>query len=359
MTLRILVGFLTISFMVPHAMQASLRLIPPDDPRIQYRGRWDVSDPHRARYSWPGVSFTVAFTGPRIGVRLDDHTNYFNVTIDGADRGVFHGTLRGEADYLLADNLGPGVHLLRFSRRNITFEPPYSLCGILLDSTAELASPPPQPARRIEFIGDSFTAAESNEASAPELPWEDRYPVTNIDRGFAAVIAHHYDADYVTTCRSGGGMVCDWRGDTTATLPALFNRTLMETPAPLWDFSRWVPQVAVIGLGLNDASGLRDTEGRVSDEKSVRFRRAYRAFISRLRQVYPGVQIVAVASFPSWIRENVGRVVAEETEAGRTDVSYCTYDEFPGGYVANGHPTVETHRKMAEQIIEAGVIRFP
>jgi len=27
------------------------------------------------------------------------------------------------------------------------------------------------------------------------------------------------------------------------------------------------------------------------------------------------------------------------------------FDHFDGGYVAYGHPTVETHRRMAEQLI--------
>jgi hypothetical protein len=354
-----LLGLCVFILLAHQTMQATLRLIPPDDPRIVYHGRWDLSDPVHAHYSWPGVSLVVAFTGRHIGIRLNDHTNYFNVVIDGTDRGIFHGSRSGESDYVIADDLGEGRHLLRFSRRNITFDPPYTFSGVLIDSSGDLASPPPLPARRIEFIGDSFTAAESNEATAPQLAWEDRFPVTNIDRGFAAFIAQHYAADYVTTCRSGSGMVCDWRGDTTAALPALFDRTLMEAAGPKWDFDSWTPQVVVICLGLNDYSGLRGNDGTVSEERSTRFRSGYHAFIARLRRLYPSVRIVAVAAPPPWIRTNVRQVVDEEAEAGHDDVLYCTFDEFPGGYVANGHPTVETHRKMAEQLIEANVIGFP
>jgi hypothetical protein len=75
--------------------------------------------------------------------------------------------------------------------------------------------------------------------------------------------------------------------------------------------------------------------------------------------VYPGVAIIAVAAFHPWIRENVRKVVAEEAAAGRTDIFSCSFSEYPGGYVANGHPTVSTHQKMAEEIIGAGVITFP
>jgi hypothetical protein len=48
---------------------------------------------------------------------------------------------------------------------------------------------------------------------------------------------------------------------------------------------------------------------------------------------------------------NVHQVVEEEKNNGKTDIDYAQYAEFPGGYVANGHPTVETHQKMADQII--------
>jgi hypothetical protein len=65
------------------------------------------------------------------------------------------------------------------------------------------------------------------------------------------------------------------------------------------------------------------------------------------------VKIVAVAPFAEWIRLNVREVVDRERSEGREDVFYAQYDRFEGGYVANGHPTVATHRKMADQIIRA------
>ena len=330
----------------------SQNLILPNNPNIQYFGRWDKSDSTHYRYSWPGVYICCEFTGTSVGVRLVDATNYFNVYIDGKLRSVFHCTKGGEADYTLAEGLAAGKHTLRFSRRNITFEKPYSFCGIILDKGATLLPPSPKPARKIEFIGDSFTAAESDEATSPSLPWEERYPVTNIDRGFAADIAEHFGAQNTTTCRSGSGMVCDWQGNVNESIPKKFDRTLMESAEPKWDFNKWVPNVVVVCLGLNDYSGLRSKDGTVTSENSILFRTTYHDFLGTLRSVYPTVRIVAVAAYPDWIRQNVKQVVDEERASGRTDIYYSTFDEFPGGYVANGHPTVATHRKMADQMIK-------
>jgi hypothetical protein len=334
-------------------MASSNILIPANNPYIQYFGRWDMTDSLHPRFSWPGVYLTAEFTGTRIGIRLKDGTNYYNVYIDGKLQKVFHGTQPGDTDYILADSLENTRHSFRLSRRNITFDEIYAFSGIILDDNGTLLSPLPKPSRKIEFIGDSFTAAESNEAGEPQLPWEARFPVTNIDKGFAPLIAQHFSAQYTTTCRSGSGMVCDWQGNKLQSIPIRFDRVLMDADESKWNFSRWIPDVVVICLGLNDFSGLKDKDGAVSDENSALFRTTYHNFLATVRLVYPRVTIVAIAAYPEWVRKNVKQIVDEETKAGRRDIYYTTFDEFPGGYVANGHPTVETHRKMSDQIIRS------
>lgn len=334
-------------------MTQSTKLIPANHPYIQYFGRWDVSDSLHRKFSWPGVYLFARFTGTSIGIRLDDGTNYYNVYVDGNLLKVFHSAQSGEKDYTVVQGLENTEHTFLLSRRNITFGEIYTFSGILLDSNATLLPPPPKPTRKIEFIGDSFTAAESNEATEQQLPWEARFPVTNIDKGFAPIIARHFDAQYITTCRSGSGMVCDWQGNAAESIPKRFERVFMDTSEPKWDFQQWIPDVVVICLGLNDHSGLRGWGGQVSEENSTLFREMYHEFLGTIRRVYPHVRIVAVAAFPEWIRTNVKQVVDEETTSGRQDIHYMTFDEFPSGYVANGHPTVETHQKMADQMIEA------
>jgi hypothetical protein len=47
----------------------------------QYLGRWDRSEPARPKHAWPGVYVCARFTGTSIGVRMDDHLNYYNIYI--------------------------------------------------------------------------------------------------------------------------------------------------------------------------------------------------------------------------------------------------------------------------------------
>lgn len=331
----------------------SRHILPANNPYIQYFGRWDMTDSLHPAFSWPGIYLCAEFTGTSIGIRIKDSINYYNVYIDGTFHSIFHGTISSDADYILAKNLSDSRHSFCLTRRNITFDERFSFSGIILDENRTLLDPPPKPSRKIEFIGDSFTAAESNEAKESSLPWEARFPVTDIDKGFAPLIAKHFHAQYTTTCRSGSGIVCDWQGNAAESIPARFDRTLMEVPFPKWDFTKWIPDVVFICLGLNDHSGLKGSSGSVSESNSIRFRDEYHAFLKTIRSKYPGIRIVAAAAFPEWIRKNVIQICSEEQEAGHADIFYTQFDEFPGGYVANGHPTVATHQKMAEQLIEA------
>jgi len=336
-----------------NTLTSSANFIPANHPHIQYFGRWDMTDPLHPKHSWAGVYLHVEFTGTSIGVRMADNDNYYNVYVDGKFHSIFHGGKPGEADYVLADSLTNGSHTLVFSKRNCAQNKVYSFSGLLLNDGGELLPHPPKPNRKIEFIGDSFTVAEGNEASQLNMPWEETFPVSNIDKGFAPIIARHFNAQYHITARSGIGMVCDWTGDRTLNLPDRFNRALMDAPEPKWDFQQWIPNLVVICLGLNDHSGLKDKEGNVSSENSSLNRKRYHDFLATIRSVYHSVKILAVAAHVDWIRENVRQVVDEEKANGKQDIYYAQFDYFENGYIANGHPSVETHQKIAEQLIEA------
>lgn len=337
-----------------NALRASAQFIPAHHPHIQYTGRWDRSDSLRVKHSWPGVTLALTFTGTRIGVRMSDDANYYNVFLDGKLHSVFHGTQTGEADYVLAENLPNGNHTLLLTKRNCTQNKIASFSGFVLDEKAQTQPPAVRTTqRKIEFIGDSFTVAEGNEADAQRMPWRETFPVTNIDNGFATILARKLNAEYHITARSGIGMVTDWSGDRTLNMPDRFDRALMDAPAPQWNFTQWQPELVVIDLGLNDYSGLKDEAGNVSAENSELYRTRYHKFLATIRRVYPNTKILAVAAHVPWMREQVQNIVAAERAQGRSDIHYAQYDYFPGGYVANGHPSVYTHEKIAEQLLAA------
>jgi Carbohydrate esterase 2 N-terminal/GDSL-like Lipase/Acylhydrolase family len=342
--------FLAFQLLALNSVLHAAEVVPANNPDIQYFGRWDFSDFLNPCHSWPGVFIVAVFSGDSIGVRIRDTVNYYDVYIDGKLHGIFHGEKPGDADYILADSLQDTIHTLRFSQRNISFGI-YTFSGLILRSGARLYPPPARQKNKIEFIGDSFTAAEGNEAKDSVMKWEEKFPVTDIDSGFAAMTARHFDAEYHITARSGIGMVCDWQGKFDVSMPHYFDRTLMESAEPRWDFKRWTPDLVVICLGLNDHSGLMGKNRKVSRKNSMRFRIEYAKFLATVREAYPGVPIIAWVPYIKWVRDNTEAVVREETKKGFTGLICAHFDEFPGGYVANGHPSVTTHEKMAAELI--------
>lgn len=322
----------------------------PAERAVHYQGRWDRSNPARPRASWPGFSLSTGFTGTSIALRMDDGENYYNVDIDEKFHGVVQAGRR-EGVVLLARDLSAGAHTLRLSRRNISFERPTTISGILLDEGGGLfAAEHESPRMKIEFIGDSYTAAEGNEASAATLTWKRKMPVSDSDQGFAAMVARDCHADYVTVCRSGCGAVSDWQGLRTEQMVERYDRALMDVAQPAWDFSRWTPDLVVVCLGINDYAGLRQPDGKVSADNSAAFRGAYSSLLDKVRGHYPGAQILALAPHVPWAREQVNQVVRERADQR---VHYGQFDEFAAEcYVADGHPTVATHRKIADQVMQ-------
>lgn len=347
--------FLIIIFffiLLPSGVLFGGEIITADNENIQYFGRWDFSDSATPSHSWPGVYIYAEFTGTSISVRLKDDFCYYNVYIDGELHSVFHNDESGVVTKLLASGLEEGTHSLLFSKRNETTWTKFSFHGFELDDGESLVPPVAKPERKIEFIGDSFTSASGNECSTTEAPDNVEY-YTNIDKGFGPIVSKNFNAQYHMTSMSGIGMVLDWQSDYSYNMPDYFDRALAYTPLPKWDFEQWIPNLVVIGLGLNDYSGFGGWENDMTPTETDLYKTRYHEFISRVRNLYPGVKIVAVATHVPWMRESIAEIVDEEIEQGAQDIYYAQYSEYTGGYVNNGHPNVETHRKIAVELIAA------
>jgi hypothetical protein len=331
----------------------SANFIPADHPYIQYFGRWDFTNPLTPSHSWPGVTIYAEFEGTSIGVKLSDNFTYFNVFIDGGPATIFKGTQSSATSYTLATGLAQGSHTILFSKRCETTWTSFPFLGFLLDDGKNLLPPAGKPVRKIEFIGDSFTSASGNEYTQVGKPPDGIEQYTNIDKGFGPLIARHYNAQYHMTSVSGLGMVMDWQGAVSGNIPDRFDWTHCYTAKPEWDFEKWIPNLVVIGLGLNDYSGFGGWQGSVSNENTDLFKSRYHEFIATIRDVYPGVKILAVATHVEWMRTTIAQVVGDERALSHDDVFYAQYSYYTGGYVNEGHPNVQTHAKIADELIAA------
>jgi len=178
-------------------------------------------------------------------------------------------------------------------------------------------------------------------------------PYTNIDKGFGPIVAKNYGAQYHMSSISGIGLVLDWQSQYSFNMPDYFDRSLAYSPEPKWDFEQWIPNLVVIGLGLNDYNGYGGYQNDIQDNETEEYIAAYHEFIGTIRDYYPDTKILAVAPHVEWIRDCVRNVVKTENAGGQEDIFYAHYSYYSGWYVNNGHPNVATHSGIAEELIAA------
>ena len=343
--------------------EPELTTISSSDPRIQYTGRIDFSG-SEPWFSQPGVSIKARFTGSTLHFMMRDFassylgSNYYNVTIDNGAPVAFE-VRKGTTVYEVASNLAPGEHTVVLTKRTESSVGSSRFLGFQIRGT--LLEPPARPTRRMEFIGDSMTCGYGNEVSVPEPPAGN--PNTgfhsineNHDKAFPTFTARALGAEHQTVCYSGRGVYRNLDGTTHGTMPLIYDRIIPDQPRPLWDLSRYVPDVVVINLGTNDL----DYTKAPADEAA--FKAAYTNFVTRIRGTYPNARIVCLVGvmlndwYPrgakAWTNAQawVSAVVQDFNSRGDAQVYYLKIDPQDSPYGEDWHPTIATHQQMADKL---------
>jgi len=320
-------------------------MVLPNDPRIQYSGRVDLSYPQAARFDWSGVSITARFKGSSIGFLLEDGNNNFEVYLDGAPVTVW--ATDPDKDLYSLSGLSGGEHTVRLVKRTEALFGTTLFKGLVLDPGAALLPPPPKPVRKIEFVGDSYVCGYGNEAAT--LKCDSLRPYENVDKAFGADAARDLNAEAVFVAYSGRGVVRNY-GDknrrSTDPFPPLFTRTLCHEPQSRWDFSQWVPDAVVVHLGSNDFS----SEPRADSQDYVK---NYVRFVKEIRGHYPQAAIycMGVTGWPNF-HPYLERVVKESNDGGDQKVYLVSYADIPPSELGcDYHPNVVAHRGLADALV--------
>jgi len=332
----------------------SQTLVSADDPAIFYMGRVDCSFSGKTLFDWPGITMQTNFTGTSCGVVIEG-VNCFDAFVDGMPAATFQ-SRSGKGTFVVASRLADRSHRLLLVKRSESVLAPSSFHGLLLDANRTVSAPPALPERKIEFIGDSYTAGFANEYPSRECPVGKDDSIilatTNTNKAFGPLAARAFGAQYHIIAISGKGLVRNYNGiDKGKELLSYYDLTLLSsaagnTAAPRWDFSRWKADVAVISIGINDFQA----EPPYAD--SARFDAVYLGLIERLRRQYPGVRIICCATrvWPTdALIPHVKALVGRQTAAGRTDIRYFEFATANGALY--GHPNVDDHRNIAEGLI--------
>jgi lysophospholipase L1-like esterase len=277
-------------------------------------------------------------------------------------------TSAAETDYVLADGLPNGTHVVELYKRSepqtgTTVFKGYDFAG------GTLLSPPARKTRRIEIVGDSSSTGYGVEGVGLTDPATGKCPganhaakYENFRKAYGAVLGNLVDAEVYSSSLSGKGIYQNiWREDLD-TLPTMFERTLpMDHKTATWNFAEWKPDVVVVMAGGNDFHGGRPVEtGPATVEQ---FTGAYRTFVGKMRQEYPQAHLVLTVSPTTDDNEPVGSNTRTNITAGAQTVTNernaqgdakvyffapvkAVKSEMTGCY---GHGNPEFHQRVAKE----------
>ena len=319
--------------------------IDPDDPNIEYIGRFDFSNPKSVRFDWSGVQISVRFEGTSCSVKLKDGNNDYNIFVDGR----LHKIIRTTEDtiYVLANGLPDRVHTLLIQKRTEALFGIAEFEGLILDGGKSLSDPVERSRRKIEFVGDSYFTGFGSDGDSPDCVFSRE--TENSYLSFGPQLSRKLNADYSIIAISGSGVTKNY-GDSLRTseypLPYYYERSCMNDTL-LWDFSRMQPDAVIVRLGRNDY-------WQKPHPKREMFKNAYLKLLKDIRSHYPKTRIFALC-FPfrkdphcdyinSVVNELKGKNSDKKTHFIKVDIKFNSQRDFG----CEKHPNRFGHQKIAE-----------
>ncbi len=243
-----------------------------DLPHLRHLGRCCLPSARQAGVLpllWAGSGLELCFTGSELRLLLDVDFSQFEpwlaVELNGAP--ILRMPLnRGAQEVCLFRGMTPGVpKKVRIFKdtQPISDDPAHRLWvrGLAWDGGDFL--PLPEPACRLEFVGDSLTSGEGVVGAVEETDWVTA--LFSASRSWAKLTADLLDADFRLISQSGWGVRSGWDNDPTHTLPGIYDRVCgpdlgtvnqtMGVQRP-HDFDSWQPDAVIINLGTNDAGAM-------------------------------------------------------------------------------------------------------
>ncbi len=314
-----------------------------------------------ARFSWSGSTIRARFRGPSLAMRLrvpaSEEGSPYTVRVD--DGAPLTLAIRPERErYEVATNLDPARdHEVTITREAEAFAGIHELLGLDLGPGGAFLPDKPRPLR-IEIIGDSITCGFGVTGDGPECAFS--FDTERASAAYGAKLGAALDADVTTVCWSGRGVLRNYDGSTSDTMPALFELAIPTPETARWDFGKAPkPDVVIVALGTNDFQG-----GGGQPLDLVAFEDAYERFAGRLREVYPAALVLLSTSpmlrhQPSpagqgladdLLRARLEHVVARRTAAGDRAIELVPVPNEAAHWGCGFHPDAEMNGRIADRL---------
>jgi hypothetical protein len=204
-------------------------VITPDNPNIQYVGRWDYSNPSAPWCHAKASAIIVNFQGTSIAMNFtfSSSNDSIRFILDDDGPGSVK-LLRPDGLTTLASGLSDTNHKIEILKETslgrITFN------GLELDDGKSLNSPPARPPRKIEYYGDSIQVGLSLESERND---EDE-ALRGVYYNYTGITSRMFDAEFTNMSRSGA---------TISQCHASYDRIDWNTSTPLWDFNNFLSRL--------------------------------------------------------------------------------------------------------------------
>ena len=230
-----------------------------------------------------------------------------------------------------------------------------AICGLITDGVFESV---PEPALKLEFIGDSLTSGEGLTGASDYMEWNSGC--------FSAVHAYEYllseklGAEYSILSQSGWGTCFSYEGARKEAMPLYYDqvcgvlrgeRNRKKGAFDEWDFESWRPDAVIISLGTNDEMAINTVDGCTEQE----FEEAVLKFLGKLRQRNPD-------SYLLWCYGMLGHGLEEPIRRAFRRFRKTSGDVRNGylflepaaeeDYGSRDHPGRAAHEKAAEDLAE-------
>ena len=264
--------------------------------------------------------------------------------------------IQNSIDTLILDSLlNDTVHRIRLIKLTEAMVGRIAFKSIQLGPNTTLLAPRNHH-RQILWIGNSLTCGYGNEVTIPAPP------LGNPSTGFhsnnennyyswSSVTSRTVEASSIQICWSGKGVYRNFDGSNSSTMVELTQKESIIEHNP------WDPDLILINLGTNDFGPELLGPGKEVD--SVLFVGNYIKLIHRLRKNYPQAKILvtlgtALSDYfpPKTYRLSRCRTYLKSaiTASEMENISFFELEVQHAPYGEDWHPTIETHRKMSEQI---------
>ncbi len=297
----------------------------PGDPNIRFIGRWNTSNAAAYVPGFAGAYFRTGFTGTTVKLKQRNAIDLYYRIDGGADQYIQNvsGTVN-----LTPTKLSSGRHTLRVSYRVVagSYHGDAVFQGLILDSGATTVAIA-QPAKLVEFIGDSITVGTTSSKNALTA--------------YGWLTGERLGAAHTQVAVGGSCLVS--AADGCIGMADRFLRANFNAGDPLWDFNRYQASAVVINLGTNDKSHSVD---------DATFQSTYTGLLRTIRAKYPNAAVFALQTFIKRYATQTQAAVATVTGEGQQNTYFVNTEGWipSGGLTDSVHPNDAGHQAIAARL---------